>query len=120
MRLPLSFAFLPIVLAAQVHFQAPVSSPVTTMNAPSTFAFKEGPDVFSPKDLVGLGRPGTGVANLAGDLLLVPYNQYSSKDKKCVLFCSCTSMELTIVTELTVLSSSRRWRVQSGSLSRFL
>ncbi|KAG7442969.1 alpha/beta-hydrolase [Guyanagaster necrorhizus] len=82
MRLPYYFIFLPIVLAVQVPFKAPLSSPVTTMNAPSTFAFKEGPDVFSPKDLVELGRPGTGVANPAGDLVLVPYNKYSSKDKK--------------------------------------
>ncbi|KAF8645180.1 hypothetical protein AX16_008007 [Volvariella volvacea WC 439] len=47
-----------------------------------TFAFKEGPDVFSPRNLVELGRPGAGVANLGGDLVLVPYSQYSFEEKK--------------------------------------
>lgn len=46
------------------------------------FKFKEAPDVFSPKDLVQLARPGTGVANPAGDLLIVPVSKYSFDDKK--------------------------------------
>ena len=46
------------------------------------FAFREGPDIFSPTDLVQLPRPGTGVANPSGDLLFVPVSQYSLKDKK--------------------------------------
>jgi hypothetical protein len=48
----------------------------------SNFALKEGADIFSPKNLVELGRPGTGVANEPGDLVLVPYSKYSFKDKK--------------------------------------
>lgn len=44
--------------------------------------FKEGADVFSPKDLVQLPRPGTGTANEAGDLVFVPIAQYCLKDKK--------------------------------------
>jgi dipeptidyl aminopeptidase/acylaminoacyl peptidase len=51
------------------------------------FAFKEGLDVFSPKDLIELGRPGSGVANQAGDLVLVPYSEYSiaaKENKKAV------------------------------------
>ncbi|KAG7088324.1 hypothetical protein E1B28_012333 [Marasmius oreades] len=51
-------------------------------NHSTTFQFKEGPDVFSPKDLVELGRPGTGVANPAGDLVLVSHNKFSFEDKK--------------------------------------
>ena len=46
------------------------------------FACKEGEGVFSPKDLVGLGRPGTGVANDVGDLVLVSYSKYDFEDKK--------------------------------------
>lgn len=46
------------------------------------FAFKEGSDIFSPKDLVELKRPGTGAANDAGDLVLVPISKYSFEDKK--------------------------------------
>ncbi|KAG6842004.1 hypothetical protein C0991_004495 [Blastosporella zonata] len=49
---------------------------------PAEFSFKEGPNLFSPKNLVELKRPGTGVANDAGDLVLVPVNEYSFKDKK--------------------------------------
>lgn len=46
------------------------------------FAFKEGTSVFTPKDLVELVRPGTGLANPAGDLTLVPVSKYSMSDKK--------------------------------------
>ena len=48
------------------------------------FAFKTGPDVFSPQDLIELPRPGSGVANPKGDLALVSVSTYSFKDKKCV------------------------------------
>ena len=44
--------------------------------------FKEGADIFSPKDLVQLPRPVTGTANEAGDLVFVPVAQYNLKDKK--------------------------------------
>lgn len=46
------------------------------------FAFKTGPDVFSPQDLIELPRPGSGSANPKGDLALVSVNTYSFKDKK--------------------------------------
>jgi len=46
------------------------------------FSFKEGPQVFSPKDLVELARPGAGVANAAGDLVLVSVSRYSFEDNK--------------------------------------
>ena len=48
------------------------------------FTFREGPDIFSPKDLVQLARPGTGAANPPGDLLIVPVSKYSLEEKKCV------------------------------------
>ena len=48
------------------------------------FAFKTGAELFSPIDLVRLARPGTGVANAAGDLLIVPVSKYSLEEKKCV------------------------------------
>lgn len=58
-----------------------------TVNAPSynmskPFAFKAGNDRFTPQDLVELPRPGAGVANAAGDLVLVPVSKYSFSDKK--------------------------------------
>lgn len=46
------------------------------------FKFKEGPDVFSPKDLIELERPGAGVANVPGDLVLVSVAKYSFSEKK--------------------------------------
>ena len=79
-------AYLPCgLLAEQVPLQSPHSK---TMSKPTwkekatSFKWKEGDDVFSPKDLVGLGRPGTGVANDVGDLVLVSYSKYDFEDKK--------------------------------------
>ena len=46
------------------------------------FEFKSGEDVFTPKDLVELPRPGGGVANDVGDLVLVSMSKYSFSDKK--------------------------------------
>ncbi|KAH9932677.1 alpha/beta-hydrolase [Epithele typhae] len=66
-------------LASQVPLQPSLNS--STMAAPG-FAFQQGPDLFSPIDLVQLPRPGAGVANPAGDLVFVPVSQYSLKDKK--------------------------------------
>ena len=48
------------------------------------FVFKSGQDIFTPKDLVELPRPGPGAANFKGDLALVSVSTYSFKDKKCV------------------------------------
>ncbi|KAI0036528.1 Alpha/Beta hydrolase protein [Vararia minispora EC-137] len=46
------------------------------------FALRDGPDVFAPKDLIELARPGVGVANAPGTLVLVPVSKYSFVDKK--------------------------------------
>ena len=46
------------------------------------FDFKEGVDVLSPKDMLELARPGAGVANPSGDLVLVPVSKYSFAEKK--------------------------------------
>jgi len=46
------------------------------------FSFKSGNDTFTPQDLVELTRPGAGVANAAGDLVLVPVSKYSFAEKK--------------------------------------
>lgn len=65
-------------LAAQVPLQIEQPAPP----GPLDFNFKEGPNIFSPKDLIQLARPGTGVANSEGDLLIVPVSKYSFDDKK--------------------------------------
>ncbi|KIJ54989.1 hypothetical protein M422DRAFT_24847 [Sphaerobolus stellatus SS14] len=44
--------------------------------------FKEGPDVFSPKDLVQLSRPDSGVANPTGDLAFISLSKYSFEERK--------------------------------------
>lgn len=44
--------------------------------------YKEGPDIFTPKDLVELVRPGTGVANQAGDVGFISVSKYSFEKKK--------------------------------------
>ncbi|KAF8964345.1 Alpha/Beta hydrolase protein [Flammula alnicola] len=79
MRFP--FAFLG--LSTQVRFQAPLPSSTSIMAKPATqFAFKEGADIFAPKDLIELGRPGTAVANAGGNLALVSFSKFSFEDKK--------------------------------------
>jgi hypothetical protein len=52
--------------------------------AQKEFQLREGAHIFSPKDLIELPRPGAGLANDAGDLVLVPVSKYSFEDKKCV------------------------------------
>jgi len=79
MWFPLAF----LGLTAQIPFQISSPTPINEpMPAVQQFNFREGPDIFSPKDLVQLRRPGTGVANDAGDLVLIPVSEYSLKDKK--------------------------------------
>ena len=78
-------------LATQVPFiQNPPSNQVSERMAEmkwrpdANFEFKTGDDVFSPKDLVELSRPGGGIANDVGDVMLVPMSKFSFKDKECV------------------------------------
>ncbi|KAF7298860.1 Dipeptidyl-peptidase 5 [Mycena indigotica] len=53
-----------------------------TRNLTAKFAFKTGADVFSPDVLVQMGRPGAGVANERGDIVLSTYAKFSLKDRK--------------------------------------
>ena len=47
------YPFTLLGLAAQVPLQNHINSPIREMvDEPSNFAFKEAPDIFSPKDLV--------------------------------------------------------------------
>ncbi|KAF7980487.1 hypothetical protein HWV62_37978 [Athelia sp. TMB] len=79
MRLPISL----LGLSTQFPiFSKQVTYPSAPMSKTTTFSFKEGSDVFTPKDLVGLARPGSGVANAAGDLVLVPVSKYNFEEKK--------------------------------------
>lgn len=78
------FPFALLGLATQIPLQPPSQPTPHTMTTPNQrdFAFKEGLDTFSPKDLVGLGRPGTAVANVGGDLAIIPFSKYSFEEKK--------------------------------------
>jgi len=67
---------------AQIPFHIPTDNRMASNRAKDPFRFKEGSDVFTPKDLVELSRPGPGVANVPGDLILVPVSKYSFEDKK--------------------------------------
>jgi len=66
----------------QIPFHIPANNRMVSNGAKGSFRFKEGSDVFTPKDLVELSRPGPGVANVPGDLVLVPVSKYSFEDKK--------------------------------------
>ncbi|KAJ7695678.1 Alpha/Beta hydrolase protein [Mycena rosella] len=99
MRFPLSL----LGFTAQVPFSPDLHSGLSpSQNAGMTpsrvpkfdFALKEG-DVFSPKDMLELARPGAGVANVPGDLVLVPFSKYSFKDKKNNKFVSLVPLEST-------------------------
>ena len=70
--------------ASQVPLTSPLNALEPSMSTAYTpdFTFKEGANLFTPKDLVELVRPGTGLANPAGDLALVPVSKYSISDKK--------------------------------------
>lgn len=75
--------FLPLFgLAAQAPLQVPQQNTDAIMSTQETFKFKTGKDVFSPQDLVELPRPGGGVPNDVGDMVLVPLSKYSFKDKE--------------------------------------
>lgn len=80
MRFPFSL----LGLSAQIPFSPTDNPDPTSIQMPNRpeFKFKEGPDVFSPKDLIELARPGAGVANTPGDLALVSMSKYSFEDKK--------------------------------------
>ncbi|EGN98331.1 hypothetical protein SERLA73DRAFT_91651 [Serpula lacrymans var. lacrymans S7.3] len=80
MRLPHLLTFLG--LSAQVPLRDPSLDTTAIMPAKPDFSFKEGADIFSPKDLIELARPGAGAANDAGDLVLVPVSKFSFEDKK--------------------------------------
>ena len=73
-------------LSTQVplHFLQGGNVTGSTMMSKPRFALKEGPEIFSPKDLGELARPGAGVANAPGDLVMVPVSKYSFDDKKYV------------------------------------
>ncbi|KAK7473162.1 Dipeptidyl-peptidase 5, variant 2 [Stygiomarasmius scandens] len=66
---------------AQIPLQGLPTTDRAALDGPHDFRFKEGANVFTPKDAIELGRPGIGVANEAGDLALVPYSQFSFDDK---------------------------------------
>ncbi|KAJ3752681.1 hypothetical protein EV360DRAFT_54805 [Lentinula raphanica] len=76
------FALSALGLTSQLPLHPNSPEPRTMTPAQNSFQFVEGPDVFTPKDLVELGRPGVGQPNHAGDFVLIPYSRYSFEDKK--------------------------------------
>lgn len=86
----LSSLFNVLLSASQLTFlQQPLpqtTTTTTTTNMRATdrkFEFKSSPDIFSPKDLISLPRPGAGVANPdKADLVIVSVSQYSFDTKK--------------------------------------
>ena len=62
--------------------QAPLLQDSVYTMAPDKFELKSGSSVFSPRDLIELPRPGTGIANPAGDLAFVQVSQHSFTENK--------------------------------------
>lgn len=75
----------------QYYFTKPFSGP-------RTFNLKEGHDVFSPTNLVELPRPGVGVPNPSGDLLLIHVTTYSAEERRCDKYDSRSLIPLTFLT----------------------
>lgn len=77
-----------VLVTAAAASQVPLTSPLNVVEPSMSnaytpdFTFREGANLFAPKDLVELVRPGTGLANPAGDLALIPVSKYSISDKK--------------------------------------
>ncbi|KAI9058154.1 alpha/beta-hydrolase [Trametes sanguinea] len=94
MRVPPGFPVSVLGLASQVPLHPQLN---TTSMANPDFVFEEGPNIFSPKDLVELPRASEGVANDAGDLVYVPVSEYSLKDKKNTQSIHVAAVETTIL-----------------------
>ncbi|KAI0822032.1 alpha/beta-hydrolase [Trametes gibbosa] len=94
MWVPPGFPLSLLGLAAQVPLQSSVN---TTSMATPDFAFAEGPNIFSPKDLVQLPRAGSGVSNAAGDLVVVLVSEYSLKSNKNSKLIHVAAVETTIM-----------------------
>lgn len=81
--------FAPLLGFQQLPIHQPSESAVQHSNKMplfvDDFTFKAGHDVFTPKDLIELARPGVSVANLVGDLILTPVSKYSFDSKTFVL-----------------------------------
>ena len=58
------------------------SKPKKQSWADDDFAWVSGADVFTPRDLVGLPRPGSGAPNQSGDLVLIAVSVYDFEAKK--------------------------------------
>ncbi|KAF9561807.1 alpha/beta-hydrolase [Agrocybe pediades] len=82
MRFPFALLGLSTQIPVQAPFQQPASNVKMAVPSSKPFSFKEGANLFTPKDLVQLGRPGAAVSNDVGDLALVPYSKFSFDDKK--------------------------------------
>jgi hypothetical protein len=84
-NLSLPFSLLGLVAQVPLQPSAP-SQPLTAMvsNQTNDFTFKEGSNILSPRELIELERPGHGVANPSGDLLLISTSKYSLEKKKYV------------------------------------
>ena len=75
----LAFLLFPAVgLASQILFQLP------TKNASKVDSAKHGSNVLSIEEFTELSRPGVGVANEIGDLVLVSVSKFSVEERQYV------------------------------------
>jgi dipeptidyl aminopeptidase/acylaminoacyl peptidase len=82
------------ILGSLSAVQLPFLSPPSTLNSSISssvvnfnmsgdeFSLKQSDSIFSPVDLIQLGRPGAGTVNPAGDLVIVPYSEFSFESNK--------------------------------------
>lgn len=76
--------FAPLLGFQQIPLREALLPTSAIMPSTKEFGFKTGPDVFSPKEMIELARPGVALANPAGDLILTPVSKYTFEEKKYV------------------------------------
>ncbi|KDQ16985.1 hypothetical protein BOTBODRAFT_64483 [Botryobasidium botryosum FD-172 SS1] len=97
--------------------QAPAPTQVARPPNPD-FELKEGQNTFAPRDLVELPRPGAGVANTAGDLVLISVSKYSLKEKKNDKSIYIASIRSTSAPfELPILSGGEAFWLDSRTIA---
>jgi len=69
-------------MAEQLPLQSPGHGQNTSRRNMDKFKLKDGDDVFTPKKMLELPRPGAAVANAEGDMAYMIVSQYFFETKK--------------------------------------
>ncbi|KAG8908424.1 hypothetical protein FRB99_006629 [Tulasnella sp. 403] len=113
-----------VLLGSQLA-QQPLTLPNVSVNnavhrqSNTRFELQSGPDVFTPKDLLGLPRPGIGVVNPdKADLVIVPVSQYDFATKKTNRTIYISPLESTVTpVEFPLISGGEAFWLDSRTIA---